>query len=555
MSYVYSFKIDNPVLKKKVDFFFSFAMHCNVRIGSSHELECETHYSLFTKLIYALENHVNDYVIKQYASHRLLNDGILEKFESWPKVKLIIKKVKGKKDICKNLRTFELGELKKFKLELETHELPIIIKDLCSLVLRPNSSSDHFESIKDLTCILISMFRNNNISVPKANEILRQISKGKIRDENGKGYATLEDIFNQFLKVFNTKYKSSFLYPIFNVNSSPSDLDFKLGIVRILSNEHPIVLDTFRLLKSRNSRFYEALNNKKPLLFALVEDLEYFDIEWAKRRSYEKSVEVQNILNRELHLNGFVSTEECLTIRKNKLISIHVKAKPPFPLNKNELNSLYEIPEYKLQSYPSSLRSEFYYKNSLFVAGYDTENIALLWQFLENMAPSADSKKLKELISNVVVKLYCKFLKGLNESDIHRNVTSLYSVGDNLGIPQEEQDEIYKDFEAFDLTDYKDKMSKHPFLKELVEFHERIETPDFIADCKKYIKEILIESNGYRNILMHRDQIESPFAQKLIPTFKDIVYLFREEIVRLIVNNNFRNYEEFENYLICNYSN
>jgi len=33
-----------------------------------------------------------------------------------------------------------------------------------------------------------------------------------------------------------------------------------------------------------------------------------------------------------------------------------------------------------------------------------------------------------------------------------------------------------------------------------------------------------------------------------------MVYLFREEIVRLIVNNHFKNYEEFEKYLICNYS-
>ena len=554
MSHVYSFKIDNPVLKKKVDFFFSYAMYCNERIGSNHELECETHYSLFTKLAYALENNVNDYVIEQYASHRLLNGGFLEKFDSWNKVKLIITKINEKGDGRKSLTQLDFSELKKLKLELKTNELATIIKDLCSLIIHPNSTSDHFERIKDLTCILISMFRNNNISVAKANEILRKISKGKMRDENVKGDATVEDILNQFLKVFNTKYKSSFLYPIFNVNSSPSDLDFKLGNVRVLSNDHSIVLDTFRFFKSRNSRCYEALNNKKPMLFALVEDLEYFDMEWAKRRSYEKSVEVQNILNRELHLNGIVSTEECLTIRNNKLITVQVKAKPPFDLSSNNLTSLYEIPEYKLQSFPTSLRSEFYYKNSLFVAGYDTENIALLWQFLENMVPSADSKKLKELVSNVVVKLYCKFIKGLNDSDIYRNITSLYSVGDKLGIPQEEQDEIYNDFDSFDLTDYKDKMSKHPFLKELVEFHEKIETPDFIADCKNYIKEILIETNGYRNILMHKDQIESPFAQKLIPTFKDMVYLFREEIVRLIVNNHFKNYEEFEKYLICNYS-
>jgi len=78
MSHVYSFKIDNPVLKKKVDFFFSYAMYCNERIGSNHELECETHYSLFTKLAYPLEYNVNDYIIEQYASHRLLNGGFLE---------------------------------------------------------------------------------------------------------------------------------------------------------------------------------------------------------------------------------------------------------------------------------------------------------------------------------------------------------------------------------------------------------------------------------------------------------------------------------------------
>jgi len=552
MSHVYSSKIDNPVLKNKVNFFFSFAKYCNDMIGYSHEMECETHYSLFTKLTYAFENNVNDYVIQHYAYNRLLNDGFLEKFDSWNKVKLIITKIKNKNDGCKSLNQLDFSELKKLKLELKTHELPKIIKDLYRLVICSSSSSSHFERIKHYTCILISMFRNNNFSVPKTNEILREISKGKISHKNGN--ATLEDIFNQFLKVFNTKYKSSFLYPIYNVNSSPPDLDFKLGDVRVLSNEHSIVLDIFRLLKSRHFRFYEALNNKKPMLFALVEDLEYYDIGWAKRRSYEKSVEVQNILNRESHLNSFVSTEECLTIRNNKLISFQVKAKPPFGLSSNNLNSLYEIPEYKLQSFPTSLRSEFYYKNSLFVAGYDTENIALLWQFLENMVPSVNPKKLKELISNVVVKLYCKFLKGLNESDIHRNVTNLYSIGDKLGIPQEEQDEIYKNFEAFNLKNYKDKMSKHPFLKELVEFHERIETPEFEANCKEYIKEILIETNGYRNILMHKDQIESPYAQKLIPTFKKIVFFFREEIVRLLVNKHFKNYEEFEKTLISNCS-
>lgn len=313
---------------------------------------------------------------------------------------------------------------------------------------------------------------------------------------------------------------------------------------------------TFR---SKQHKIFDAIRKEKPSFF---NDRQKFIVASIKVNSHSHSIALQQVRNKvreELNHISIVLDRDLIVDGTNnylvsfdeiKLLEAWSTDKFHKTFTKEIIPSLEDTPHFFLRQFENEARNHLLNFEYLIVNAKKQGNVVNYWHYLETLLELGNNhKEVEEVVATISI---------LEEKNLRKRILhqTLYSSFNMYNFPLKELDLSYDDLKNFQTFLKKGTMPKevkhikYPFIKELLQEHNKQMNLKFHKTSKAFYRSILRESYEQRNFFQHQAVANQKAIIKLQHTLPYIVQRFRWPIFDEIKKHSTITFPDLINILV-----
>ncbi len=561
----------DTIVERKLNFFHDWFQFYAYKLGKLHYFELENPLSLIEKIIYQIENNLNNcipYIDDYFSNSYFFDDLFLQSFKNYSEVKALLLIFRQQNSLQKkkewiNSKPELLAALKDLKQDFQKNLFRKSLNLIISYITCRNNIEEHIEDIKYHTKIIVSEYFFNGITYNDIDKIFLKILsqnikefpfppnlKTKLQKESHlKNIDTTNQLEGLYTFLFQKAEENIYLFRIYGISIN-TEFSFEYEGVKLFNKDNNLFKKFIKGKGTKARIFNDFFNDDEVYIIAIVKT--------AFQSPYTSRKYAVNEIKKAIE---FLDAKFERTFRLDDRFYLYTNNFKRFGLSKdfkNENIILDEKDIYKLKENiflffkkPYSPAQEYILKyEHLWTEAQKTKNIADYWHYIESLLhTNNDNKRVKRALTAVVLISENQRMKNelMNYLGQCLNVFNIPIKAWNLNL--KESEEIVTEIIEGKIPG-KLKQIDYPFLKELLNLVNSELDGSSYFNIHKYFNSIVNEAYAQRNFYIHSGLFDEKSYIKLDYTFPPIMTRFRFTILKAANYNKHLSFEELISFLI-----